>query len=110
MAEVDDGDSAGNTAAQSLAAASPDKVSNYLQKVVPVILEDYDGLEKLQLERALADKMGADALKKFISDPQSRALLVSRHLSITEEDESDSAPSSMSSVFFSITADVRYTR
>ena len=87
MAEVEDSD--GNSAAQSLAVAAPEKVSNYLKKVVPVILEDYEGLESSSLEAAFADKNVQDALKKFIGDPQSRALLVSRHLSITEEDESD---------------------
>lgn len=107
MAEVDDGDSAANQAAQ-MAVASPDKVTNYLKRVIPVILEDYDGAETGPLEQAFADKSGMDALKKFIGDPQSRALLVSRILASVEDDDQDSAPSSMSTAFFNISADVHY--
>ena len=110
MADVEEDNSGGGSSAPPMAAAAPEKVSNYLRRIIPVILEDYDGIELTALDRAFGDKNGAEALRKFISDPQSRALLVSRHLMIAEEDESDSAPSSMANVFFSITADVHYSR
>ena len=74
MGEDDDGDSA----AAQMAVASPEKVTNYLKRIIPVILEDYDGIEVAALEQAFSDKTGIEALKKFIADPQSRALLVSR--------------------------------
>ena len=109
MADVDDGDSAANSAAQ-MAVASPEKVVNYLKRIIPVILEDPDGLELAALEQAFGDKSSLESLKKFIADPQSRALLVSRLLTSTEEeDSSDSAPSSMSTVFYNIQADVHYS-
>ena len=76
MADVDDGDAA----AAQMAVASPEKVTNYLKRVIPVILEDDDGLEVSALEQAFADKSGIESLKKFIADPQSRALLVSRYV------------------------------
>ena len=111
MSEVEDGDSAvASQAPQNLSAAQPDKVSNYLKRIIPVILEDYDGVELSALERAFSDKNGADGLRKFIMDPQSRALLVSRHLMIGEDDDGEATQSSMANVFFNISADVHYSR
>jgi dynein heavy chain 1 len=106
MTEVEDG----SDSAQSMATASPEKLVNYLRKIVPVILEDYDGVEVPALNRAFGDKNGSESLRKFISDPQSRALLVSRHFIIAEEDEADSAPTSVADVYFSLSADVHYSR
>ena len=111
MSEVEDGDSGvASTASQNLSAAAPDKVSNYLKRIIPVILEDYDGVELSALERAFSDKNAADGLRKFIMDPQSRALLVSRHLMVAEDDDGEATQSSMANVFFNISADVHYTR
>ena len=57
MSEVEDGDSAvASQAPQNLSAAQPDKVSNYLKRIIPVILKDYDGVEFSALERAFSDK------------------------------------------------------
>ena len=110
MSEVEDGDSAvASQAPQNLSAAQPDKVSNYLKRIIPVILEDYDGVELSALERAFSDKNGADGLRKFIMDPQSRALLVSRHLMVGEDDDGEATQSSMANVFFNISADVHYS-
>lgn len=106
MADVDDENAA---SAAQMAVASPEKVTNYLKKIIPVILEDYDGLEVSALEQAFNDRNGVEALKKFIADPQSRALLVSRILASAEEDDNDSAPSSMSTAFFNVSADVQYS-
>ena len=108
MADVDDGDSASSSAAQ-MAVTSPEKITNYLKKIIPVILEDYDGVEVNALEQAFGDKHGVDSLKKFIGDPQTRALLVSRIMVGQEDDDNDSAPSSMSTAFFAISTDVHYT-
>ena len=111
MSEVEDSDSAvASQASQNLSAAAPDKVSNYLKRIIPVILEDYDGVEFSALEKTFADKNGADALRKFIMDPQSRALLVSRHLMVSEDDDGEATQSSMANVFFNISADVHYSK
>ena len=111
MSEMEEGDSAvASQPPQNLSAAAPDKVSNYLKRIIPVILEDYDGVELSALERAFADKNGVDSVRKFIIDPQSRALLVSRHLMVAEDDDAEATQSSMANVFFNISADVHYTR
>ncbi len=102
---------AASAAAQSLAVVSNEKLVNYLRRIVPVILEDYDNLEVNALDRAFNDKNGVEALRKFIADPQARALLVSRHTAIAEEDEDnvDAAPASVMEAFFTISADIHYT-
>ena len=78
MADLEDSGTDPGGGAGQLAAATPEKVSNYLKKIIPVILEDDEGLDNLALERAFNDKNGGDALKKFMIDPQCRSLLVSR--------------------------------
>ena len=111
MSEVEDGDSAvASQASQNLSAVQPDKVSKYLKRIIPVILEDYDNVELSALESAFSDKNGADGLRKFIMDPQSRALLVSRHLMVGEDDDGEATQSSMANVFFNVSADVHYSR
>ena len=78
MADLEDSGGDPGGGAGQLAAATPEKVSNYLKRILPVILEDEEGLDSLSLERAFSDKNGADALKKFMIDPQCRSLLISR--------------------------------
>lgn len=49
----------------------------YIKRVVPVLLEDDDDIPPA-LETSLQDKNNAEILKKFISDPQCRAVLIQR--------------------------------
>ena len=67
MSEVDEGDAA----AASLNVASVDKLSAYLRKIVPLLIDDGEG-ETSALDRALKDKNGVEAQKKFLSEPQIR--------------------------------------
>ena len=66
MSEVDEGD-----AAAALNVASVDKLSAYLRKIVPLLIDDGEG-ETSALDRALKDKNGVEAQKKFLSEPQIR--------------------------------------
>lgn len=50
---------------------------NYIKRVVPVLLEDDDDIHPALLT-ALADKNNIEILKKFIGDPQCRAVLIQR--------------------------------
>ncbi|PRD30031.1 UNVERIFIED_CONTAM: Dhc64C [Trichonephila clavipes] len=50
---------------------------NYIKRVVPVLLEDDDEVHPALLT-ALSDKTNLEILKKFIGDPQCRALLIQR--------------------------------
>lgn len=52
-------------------------LTNYIKRVVPVLLEDDDELHPALLT-ALADKNNCEILKKFIGDPQCRAILIQR--------------------------------
>ena len=76
MSEVDEGDAS----AAALNVASVDKLSAYLRKIVPLLIDDGEG-ETSALDRALKDKNGVEAQKKFLSEPQIR--LVGSMLSIT---------------------------
>ena len=69
MSEVDEGDAS----AAALNVASVDKLSAYLRKIVPLLIDDGEG-ETSALERALKDKNGVEAQKKFLSEPQIRCL------------------------------------
>jgi hypothetical protein len=70
MSEADDGDSA----SASINVASVDKLSAYLRKVVPLLIDDGES-ETSALDRALKDKNGLDAQRKFLSEPQIRQVL-----------------------------------
>lgn len=50
---------------------------NYIKRVVPVLLEDDDEIHPA-LVAAVTDKNNLEILKKFIGDPQCRALLIQR--------------------------------
>ena len=49
----------------------------YIRKVVPVLLDDEDPNLKA-LQTAFADKAHLEAIKKFLSDPQTPSLIVQR--------------------------------
>ena len=49
----------------------------YLRKAVPVCLEE-DVVTSQAFETALGDKAHQEAIRKFISDPQTRAIFIQR--------------------------------
>ena len=69
MSEADEGDAA--AAAASLNVASVDKLSAYLRRIVPLLIDDGES-ETSALDRALVDKNGVEAQRKFLAEPQIR--------------------------------------
>ncbi len=67
MSEADEGDSA----AASISVATVDKLSGYLRKIVPLLIDDGES-ETSALDRALKDKNGVEAQRKFLAEPQIR--------------------------------------
>ena len=75
---ADNGDpEAQQQAAAAQAVMETSAFSNYLRKVVPVLLEDVDDTPAA-LVGALKERAAIEAMKKFISDPQVPALLIQR--------------------------------
>ena len=60
-----------------VALADVNNFLKYLRKVVPVCLEE-DVVSSQAFETALGDKSHHEAIRKFISDPQTRALIIQR--------------------------------
>ena len=75
MADNSDSDSAPPPPPQAVIEVSA--FANYLQRVVPVLLENADDTPQ-ELFMALKDKQSIECMKKFISDPQIPCLLVQR--------------------------------
>ena len=75
---ADEGDGGSETATQSVIEMSA--FSNYLRRVVPVLLEDVDDTPAA-LNTALKERSSVDCMKKFLSDPQATVLIVQRHSS-----------------------------
>ena len=67
MSEADEGDAS----AAALNVASIDKLSAYLRKIVPLLIDDGES-ETSALDRALVDKNGLEAQRKFLAEPQIR--------------------------------------
>ncbi|XP_022254854.1 cytoplasmic dynein 1 heavy chain 1-like [Limulus polyphemus] len=57
----------------------------YIKRVVPVLLEDDDIIHPA-LETSLLEKINQECMKKFIADPQVRALFIQRSSSKDEEE------------------------
>ena len=94
MSEMDDPD-AGAAAGSLPVPASLVKVQSYLRRIVPVLMEEGNETPELAtqaLEKALWDKNGEEAIKKFMTEPAARALLVARH-NLENKDLDDSDPS-----------------
>ena len=68
MSEVEDGDASSGA---SISVATVDKLSSYLRKIVPLLIDDGES-ETSALDRALKDKNGIEAQRKFLSEPQIR--------------------------------------
>ena len=91
---MDDPD-AGSAAGSLPVPASLVKVQSYLRRIVPVLMEEGNETPEVAtqaLEKALWDKNGEEAIKKFMMEPAARALLVARH-NFENKDLDDSDPS-----------------
>lgn len=75
MTEVSDG--VGDQASVQVAFADVNNFLKYLRRAVPVCLEE-DALSSPALETALTEKSHLEAIRKFISDPQTRAIFIQR--------------------------------
>lgn len=64
-------------AAQAAAVVDVSSFSNYLRRVVPVLLEDVDDTPEA-LNNALKDKSSIECMKKFLSDSQIAALFIQK--------------------------------
>ena len=99
MSETEDPDAAGAPTLPVL--ASLDKVQHYLRRIVPVLMEEGNETPEVAtqaLERALTDKNGVEAIRKFMMEPAARALLVARHnIENKDLDESDPTKTGTSS-------------
>ena len=94
MSEMDDPD-AGSAAGSLPVPASLVKVQSYLRRIVPVLMEEGNETPEVAtqaLEKALWDKNGEEAIKKFMMEPSARALLVVRH-NLENKELEDSDPS-----------------
>ena len=92
---MDDPDAAGNPQGALPVPASLDKVQSYLRRIVPVLMEEGNETPELAtqaLEKALWDRNGEEAIKKFMMEPAARALLVARH-NYESKDLEDTDPS-----------------
>jgi hypothetical protein len=68
---MSEGDEGGDSAAAAISVASVEKLSAYLLKIVPLLIDDGDS-EVAVLDAALRNKNGIDAQRKFLSEPQIR--------------------------------------
>ena len=75
MADASEQEAPPAAAAQS--AVDVGIFSKYLQRVVPLLLDDEDPDLKA-FKAAISDKQNVEAIKKFISDPQTPTLLFQR--------------------------------
>ena len=76
MTEVSDG--VGEQAPVQVAVADINNFLKYLRRAVPVCLEE-DAVSSPAFETALADKSNLESIRKFISDPQTRAIFIQRN-------------------------------
>lgn len=67
----------GDQAQVQVAIADVNNFLKYLRKAVPVCLEE-DVVTSQAFETALGDKAHQEAIRKFISDPQTRAIFIQR--------------------------------
>ena len=67
----------GDQAQVQVALADVNNFLKYLRRSVPVCLEE-DTVTSPSFESALADKSHQEAIRKFISDPQTRAIFIQR--------------------------------
>lgn len=74
MTDVSD---VGDQAQVQVALADVNNFLKYLRKAVPICLEE-DVVSSQAFETALGDKAHQEAIRKFISDPQTRAIFIQR--------------------------------
>ena len=88
--------------------------SNYLRRVVPLLLEG-DPEVPIELDTTLKDPLHVDYIRKFLADAQTRSLLVTR-TPLKDEEENDETSSTESGAesereraIYSIDLDIHYT-
>ena len=74
---ADQADGEGQPAQPVQSVADPDKFTSYLERCVPVLLEDCDGASAT-FKAALSERGNVEQIKKFLGDPQTPTLLVQR--------------------------------
>ena len=74
MSEVSD---VGDPAQVQVALADVNNFLKYLRRAVPICLEE-DAVSSPAFEAALGDKAHQESIRKFISDPQTRAIFIQR--------------------------------
>lgn len=75
--KMTDSSDVGDSAQVQVSLADMNNFLKYLRKVVPVCLEE-DAPSSPALETALADKSHQEAVRRFISDSQTRAIFIQR--------------------------------
>jgi dynein heavy chain 1, cytosolic len=76
-AETGTGDD-GSSETQNVAVAETNVVTSYLKNIVTILLDGED-IPLQALTSALEGKEYQENIRKFISDPQTRALFIQRH-------------------------------
>ncbi|KAG1662035.1 Dynein heavy chain, cytoplasmic [Nymphon striatum] len=105
----DTGDQQQSTPLQIVAEVS--SFIKYIKRVVPVILEDDDGIPK-SLEAVLSNPANQDCMKRFLSDAQVTSLLIQK--SATKDDDveaedGDEEVDDKENISYLISADVHFT-
>ena len=81
--------------------------SDYLTKFVPVLL-DADYLSLQEFDKCLNEKLNVESIKKFMSDPQVRSLVIQKNLT-KDEEESEQGGDDYSPVQYIISTEMLYT-
>ncbi|ESP05087.1 hypothetical protein LOTGIDRAFT_151884 [Lottia gigantea] len=93
----------------ALSVAETASFTQYLRRIVPVLLEDEDPSLK-SLDAAFADKNHVESVKKFLSDPQVSALLVQRASTKDESEEvSEGGGDGEGTTSYIITSEVHFS-
>ena len=113
MEAASDGASSSPTTPEA-AVVDVKSFTNYLRRIVPLLLEG-DPQVPLELDTALKDALHVDYIRKFVSDAQTRSLLVQR-TPLKDEEENDETSSTESGAenereraIYSLDLDVHYT-
>ncbi|XP_012938795.1 cytoplasmic dynein 1 heavy chain 1 [Aplysia californica] len=80
---------------------------SYLRRIVPVLLDDEDPNLKA-LQNAVADKQHLEAVKKFLTDPQTLSLIVQRPSLKEESEETAEGEGDGQNIPYTISTDVHF--
>ena len=78
MTDVSVVDGAGDQTQVQVVLADVNNFLKYLRRAVPICLEE-DSVSSPAFEAALGDKNHQESIKKFIGDPQTRAIFIQRN-------------------------------